>query len=107
LAQKQTKYDPIDSIIQNGGIRIKHVDVRKDMNLLFVQLNNDLVLGISLINYPLLKKAKAKDILNFKINAGGTGIHWPTLDEDLSLRGFLKDTLVRIVNKEHQPLVLS
>lgn len=38
--------------------------------------------------YPRLKKATAKQRANFEIMP--MGIHWPDLDEDLSIAGMLK-----------------
>ena len=39
--------------------------------------------------YPSLKKASAKHRRNFRIIGLGTGIHWPDLDEDLSVEGIV------------------
>ncbi len=36
--------------------------------------------------YAKLKNVPAKKLLNFRLSANGTGIHWPDLDEDLSLK---------------------
>ncbi|HEY1245825.1 MAG TPA: DUF2442 domain-containing protein [Hyphomicrobiaceae bacterium] len=38
--------------------------------------------------YPRIKKATAKQRANFEIMP--MGIHWPDLDEDLSIAGMLK-----------------
>lgn len=35
--------------------------------------------------YPRLKNAQKEDRENFEIIGDGTGIHWPELDEDLSV----------------------
>jgi hypothetical protein len=42
--------------------------------------------------FKILKSPNAseKQLLNFQFIGGGTGIHWPELDEDLSLKGFIK-----------------
>ena len=37
----------------------------------------------------VLKNASGKDRDNFVISPSGYGIHWPTLDEDLSIDGLL------------------
>ncbi len=36
-----------------------------------------------------LSKADEKDRNNFHVSPSGYGIHWPTLDEDLSIGGLL------------------
>ena len=38
--------------------------------------------------YPRLKSASGAERMNYEI--GAMGIHWPTLDEDLSIAGMLK-----------------
>jgi len=42
-------------------------------------------ISISILN------ARESDRNNFIISPSGYGIHWPTLDEDLSLSGLLKN----------------
>ncbi len=39
--------------------------------------------------YPKLKKASKQQRENFEIIGLGTGIHWPDLDEDLSVKGIV------------------
>ncbi|MFH8039018.1 MAG: DUF2442 domain-containing protein [Candidatus Aenigmatarchaeota archaeon] len=39
--------------------------------------------------YPRLKNATKRQRANYKIIGEGTGIHWPDLDEDLSIEGIL------------------
>ena len=41
-------------------------------------------------DYPKLKKAGKKQLLNWKLTGGGLGVRWEDLDEDLSIRGFIK-----------------
>ncbi|MCM2266062.1 MAG: DUF2442 domain-containing protein [Desulfuromonadales bacterium] len=38
---------------------------------------------------PRLLAATAADRANFEISPAGYGIHWPTIDEDLSIDGLL------------------
>lgn len=35
--------------------------------------------------YPRLAKATKEQLNNFRLIAGGTGLHWEDLDEDLSI----------------------
>jgi hypothetical protein len=39
-----------------------------------------------------LAKASEKERNDFKISPSGYGIHWPLLDEDLSINGMLKSS---------------
>lgn len=36
-----------------------------------------------------LAKASQKDLENFEVSPAGYGIHWPTVDEDLSIDGLI------------------
>ena len=48
-----------------------------------------------------LAKADEKERNNFKISPSGYGIHWPLLDEDISIDGMLKLTHNKsIINKK-------
>jgi Protein of unknown function (DUF2442) len=47
--------------------------------------------------YPTLMNAGEPDRQNFEIIARGSGLHWPTLDFDLSLEGMLNNI------PEHRP----
>ena len=39
--------------------------------------------------YPRLKKATKKQRENYAVIGQGTGIHWPDIDEDLSVEGIV------------------
>lgn len=39
--------------------------------------------------YPRLVFATPEELQNFRVTGGGYGVHWPDLDEDLSVRGML------------------
>ncbi len=38
---------------------------------------------------PRLATATSEDLTNFEVSPSGYGIHWPTLDEDISIDGLL------------------
>ncbi|MCB1215003.1 MAG: DUF2442 domain-containing protein [Deltaproteobacteria bacterium] len=38
--------------------------------------------------YDRLANATTKQIKNFQISPGGYGIHWPDIDEDISVKAF-------------------
>jgi hypothetical protein len=37
-----------------------------------------------------LRNASSEDVQNIEIICGGTGLHWPALDEDLSVIGIME-----------------
>lgn len=60
-----------------------------DNDQLFVELNDDRIIGTPINWYPNLRKGTLSQIQNYKIKGEGTYIHWSELDEDLSAEGFL------------------
>ena len=90
-------FDTIEKLIFEDGIRIKTIDLHPELDLMLVVLNTKAVLHTKLSAYPTLAKAKQKELFKYELIADGTGIHWPLLDEDLSLKGFLQDELKNIV----------
>ena len=45
---------------------------------------------VPLVWFPRLKGATEKQLENFEILGNGEGIHWPDMDEDLSVAGLLR-----------------
>ncbi len=85
--------DPIEAIIlQEGGLRIEDVHPYKELDLLVVVLNSGDVLQAHLSDFERLKKATNAQLKKWRLIGGGIGIHWEAVDEDLSLRGFIRDT---------------
>ena len=64
-------------------------DVSFSKDALIVDLSDGRVLQVPLAWYPKLAGAKASQLKAFEISPAGYGIHWPKLDEDLSVAGFL------------------
>lgn len=80
--------DPLDQLIFEGGLRIQQVWFDRTLDLIVVLLNNKKVLKRPLSDFDRLATATEEQLTNFEND--GIGIHWPDVDEDLSLRGFLK-----------------
>ena len=87
------KHDTLEQLIYNEDIRIQAIDVHADMDILLIVLNTGSVLQEKLSKYPRLHHASNEALLNYELLGKGTGIHWPDLDEDLSLKGFLRDAV--------------
>lgn len=90
------QYDSIEAIIFEEKLRIEAVDIHPELDLMLIILNTKAVLRQNLSSYNQLKKASREDLLQYELIAGGVGIHWPILDEDLSLKGFLQDELRKV-----------
>jgi len=84
--------DPIDKLIFEQGVRIKQVWIDKELDLLAVLLTNRKILKRSISEFKLLQGASESDLKEMEWD--GVSIHWPKLDEDLSLRGLIKYELV-------------
>lgn len=54
---------------------------------LFVELEDGRTIGAPVVWFPLLAKATPEQLEDFEISPGG--IHWPQLDEDISIDGLL------------------
>ena len=72
----------------NPGERVK--DVRCTKETLVVALVDGRTITVPLSWYPRLLKATAAQRANWQVIAGGYGIHWPDVDEDLSTEGLLR-----------------
>ena len=94
------KFDAIEKLIYEEGIRIDAIDLHPELDLMLIILNTKAVLHQRLSSYKLLKAADKNSLLQYELTGNGTGIHWPVLDEDLSLKGFLRDELLNIVKKD-------
>lgn len=91
-------YDAIDEMVKTNGLRIAAIDFHPEADIMNILLNSKSVLSFRLSEYARLKNANLQQLQNFRLIANGTGIHWPEMDEDLSLRGFLKTYLSKQVN---------
>ena len=86
--------DPLDRMIFEEGLRIMEVWFNKELDLIIILLNSKKIIKRPLSDYRLLANAPLSQLRNFKND--GTEIYWPELDEDISLRGFLKYELLKI-----------
>ena len=56
---------------------------------LIVDLVDGRVLSVPIMWYPRLSHATATERANWRLIGMGEGIHWPDLDEDVSVEGLL------------------
>ena len=47
-------------------------------------------LAVPLAWFPRLAKATASQLRNYELMGDGEGVHWPDIDEDLSVEGLLR-----------------
>lgn len=70
------------------GERVK--DVRCTEDSLVVDLMDGRTISVPLVWYPRLLKANPAARSNWSVSAGGYGIRWDEIDEDLSTAGLLR-----------------
>ena len=68
--------------------RVRGVEVTEDT--LTVALMDGRCISVPLVWYPRLLHADDAQRRNWQVAGGGYGIHWPDIDEDLSVEGLLK-----------------
>lgn len=95
-----SRYDSIVKIIYDEGLCIEAVNFHSELDVMLLVLNTKAVLRQWLSYYDSLKSASMDALLNFESTGKGTGIHGPQLGEDLSLKGFLRDELLKVVKKD-------
>ncbi|MGB0886889.1 MAG: DUF2442 domain-containing protein [Vicingaceae bacterium] len=89
LNNKNAK-DPFDKLIFEDNLRAKQLVIDKGLDMILVVFNNGKLLKLKISDYPKLSNAKEKELLNWSFISGGIGVRWDDLDEDLSIKGFIK-----------------
>ena len=97
-------FDSIEKMIFDEGLRIEAVDFHAELDVMLIVLNTKAVLHQRLSSYKSLAKADKKTLMQYELISNGIGIHWKSLDEDLSLKGFLRDELRNVVKKSKDNL---
>jgi hypothetical protein len=72
----------------NPGARVMNVSSTDDA--LIVELEDGRTISAPLAWYPRLLHAAQEDRDVWEVAGAGFGIHWPTIDEDLSVDGLLR-----------------
>jgi hypothetical protein len=67
-------------------------DIHFDNELMHVSLTDGRIISVPLIWFPLLHNASPEQRNAYEIGAGGRSLHWPELDEDLSVAQLLAGT---------------
>ena len=83
--------DTIDQLIIENDLEIAGLNFYPQIDLMLIVLNNKKVLKESISKFKTLKGASKEQLEQYHISR--TGVHWEALDEDLSLRGFLKTAM--------------
>jgi hypothetical protein len=76
--------------VASGGPRIQRVRVTKDE--IIVDLVDGRVISVPLAWSWRLSEATPAQRANLRLIGSGQGVHWPELDEDISVEGLLHGT---------------
>jgi len=60
-----------------------------DQDMMHVSLTDGRLISVPIIWFPLLRRATPEQRGKYEIGGGGTSLHWPELDEDLSVAGLM------------------
>jgi hypothetical protein len=74
-------------VIDIKDLRAQEVEVKEDT--LIVSLADGRVISVPLAWFPRLWYGTPEERANFEVIGDGNYIHWPDLDEDLSVAGIL------------------
>ena len=95
--------DPFDRLIFEQGLRAKQVLLAdKRLDTFVVLLNSSMILKVAISNYQRLKKANQLQLNQWELIADGIGIRWNELDEDLSIKGLIKESALNEVLNQLQ-----
>ncbi len=75
------------AVLELQNIMVEDVNVSEDT--LTVDLSDGRSLSVPLAWYPRLYHGTARERNNWRLIGQGVGIHWPDVDEDLSVEGLL------------------
>ncbi len=75
------------STVETSSVLAIRVAVNDDT--LSVELSDGRTIGAPLAWYPRLAHGTRKERRHWRLIAGGRGIHWPDLDEDISVANLL------------------
>jgi len=72
-------------------------------DLLVVELEAGRIIQVPLEWFPRLSAANERARQNLRLIGRGIGIHWPDLDEDISVAGLLRPSLAASLRLRQEP----
>lgn len=90
MTSSTNNYDTLEGIIFEQGLRIRGVHAYRELDLLLFVLNNGKVLRREISSSSRLRQAEQEVLDRHELIGDGVGVHWPEVDEDISLKGLLK-----------------
>ena len=97
--------DEFDRLISTEGLVIGRFAFFRDMDIWLLILTNQSIISRRLSDYPFLHSATDQQLETYIVSS--TGIHWPLLDADLSLRGFLLEETLKTFRMSKPTIVAN
>lgn len=63
--------------------------VRFDQEMMHVSLTDGRIISVPIRWFPLVRQATPQQREHYEIGGGGVSVHWPEIDEDLSVAGLM------------------
>ena len=77
------------STLANKSSNVLASDVWFSKDMLYVRLQDGRELGVPLLWFPRLRKATEDQLKEWRLIGNGIGIHWESIDEDISVAALL------------------
>ncbi len=77
------------STLANKTVSILASKVWFTKDMLYVQLQDGREIGVPLLWFPRLRKASEEQLKDWRLIGNGVGIHWESIDEDISVSALL------------------
>jgi len=58
-------------------------------DMLYILLQDGREIGVPLLWFPVLRKASKEQLNDWRLIGNGVGIHWESIDEDISVSALL------------------
>jgi hypothetical protein len=84
LAKSKTRFRP--AYVPSTALA---KSVHFDQNMMHVLLTDARVISVPIRWFPLLREATPEQREQYEIGGGGISIHWPAIDEDVSVANLM------------------
>lgn len=65
------------------------IDLKILKDSISARMSDGREMSVPIAWFPRLAGAKKSHLKNFEISPGGYGVHWPDIDEDISIKAFV------------------
>lgn len=77
------------STLANKSVNVFASKVWFSKDMLYLLLQDGREIGVPLLWFPRLRKASMEQLNDWRLIGNGVGIHWESIDEDISVSALL------------------